>query len=180
MTITVARWKIDDYHAMNEAGLLVGRQVELLNGLIIEMSPEGPLHSSLNRDTGELFRSQLGSRARVSEGKPITLINNSEPLPDIAIIRPGYYRESHPTQDDVYLAIEFSNSSLAKDLNEKRLVYAGAGIEEYWVVNLRDRQLIVFRNPINGDYQSEQKLTDGLISPLAFPDIIIEVNQLLN
>ncbi|NET15565.1 MAG: hypothetical protein F6K08_23385 [Okeania sp. SIO1H6] len=108
MTITVARWKIDDYHAMTEAGLLIDRQVELLNGLIIEISPEGPLHSSLNRDTGELFRSKLGSRARVSEGKPITLINNSEPEPDIAIIRPGYYRESHPQKKQPHNLMELN------------------------------------------------------------------------
>ncbi|WP_293125129.1 Uma2 family endonuclease [Okeania sp. SIO1I7] len=94
----------------------------------------------------------------MSEGKLITLINNSEPEPYIAIIRPGYYHESHPNQDDVYLVIEFSNSSLAKDLNEKRLVYASAGIQEYWVVNLRGRQFIVFRNSVDGNYQSEQNI----------------------
>lgn len=70
--------------------------------------------------------------------------------------------------------------SLAKDTDEKRVVYAQAGIQEYWVVNLRDRHVILYRNPSEGDYQSEQDVSSGDIAPLAFPDVVIHVDRLLN
>jgi Uma2 family endonuclease len=179
MTATIACWTVNDYHAMIESGLLLDRKVELLQGLIVEMSPEGPLHSDLNRTIGDLFRQLLGSRVQVSEGKPIVISNESEPEPDIALLKPRSYRQAHPTADDVYLAIEFANTSLAKDTNEKRLAYAAAEIQDYWVANLRNRQLIVYRNPEEGDYKFQKKLSSGSISPLAFPDITIEISQLL-
>ena len=75
--------------------------------------------------------------------------------------------------------IEYSDSSLRKDLDIKTTVYAEAGIAEYWVVNLQNQTVIVFRNPVNGVYQSEQTIHKGTLSPLAFPDISIEVSQLL-
>ncbi|MCG8363800.1 MAG: Uma2 family endonuclease, partial [Pseudanabaenales cyanobacterium] len=87
MTTTLVRWTVEDYHTMIAAGLFLNRQVELLNGQVVEMSPEGPLHADLNRDLGDWFRDQLGQRARVSEGKPITLNDGSEPQPDVAIVR---------------------------------------------------------------------------------------------
>lgn len=101
------------------------------------------------------------------------------PEPDIALVKPQSYRQSHPTPDDVYLIIEFSNSSLAKDTEDKRRAYAASGIQDYWVVNLRDRQLIVYRNLSAGDYQSEQRLTTDYLSPLAFPNVVVDVRTLL-
>lgn len=68
---------------------------------------------------------------------------------------------------------------LAKRLLDHVRLIAVARIQEYWVVNLRDRQLIIYGNPVDRDDQFEQKLPSGFISPLAFPDIKIEVNQLL-
>ncbi|WP_088893886.1 Uma2 family endonuclease [Leptolyngbya ohadii] len=176
MTAIVARWAIKDYHKMIEAGLLVDRRVELLNGLIVEMSPEGPDHADLSTDLLEYLISAANGRYRVRADKPITIAtSNSEPEPDIALVKPQSYRQSHPTPADIYLIIEFANSSLTKDTQEKRLAYATAGIPEYWVVNLRDRQLIVYRNPANGDYQSEQRLTSGKIEAIEFPDVGLDV-----
>lgn len=144
MTTIVARWTITDYHATINAGLLVDRRVELLNGLIVEMSPEGPDRADLSTDAIELFMSAANGRYRVRPGKPITIADSdSEPEPDIALVKPQSYRQSHPTPDDVYLIIEFSNSSLTKDTEDKHRAYAAAAIQDYWVVNLRDRQLIV-------------------------------------
>ena len=180
MTATIARWTIDDYHAMIEAGLLVERRVELLNGLIVEMSPEGPDHADLSTDALEHFMSAANGRYRVRPAKPITITdNNSEPEPDIALVKPQSYRKSHPTPDDVYLIIEFSRTSLTKDTEDKRQTYAAAGITDYWVVNLREGYLIMYRNPSGGDYQSEQRLTSGTVSPLAFPDLTLDVETLL-
>ncbi|MFM7425261.1 MAG: Uma2 family endonuclease [Elainella sp.] len=178
---TLVRWTIRDYHTMIDAGLFLNRRVELLNGLIVEMAPEGPDHADLSNDALEFFMAAANGRYRVRPAKPITIpSNNSEPEPDIALVRSQPYRQSHPTPDDVFLIIEFSNTSLAKDTDDKRRAYASAGIQDYWVVNLRDRQLIIYRNPADSDYTSEQRLRSGSISPLAFPDITLTVQMLLN
>ena len=184
MATTLIRWTIDDYHRMIDAGLFVDRQVELLYGQVVEMPPEGPLHADLNRDLGDWFRNRLGQRARVSEGKPITLDDGSEPQPDIAIVRRRSYREGHPRPNDVFLLIELANTSLEKDTEEKAQAYAAASILEYWVINLRNREtcpsLMVYRDPEESGYLSEQTLTSGSIAPLAFPDIVLELTQLLS
>lgn len=76
--------------------------------------------------------------------------------------------------------VEYAQSSLTKDLEIKSKVYAEVNIAEYWVINLRDKQLIVFRNPVNGEYRSQVTQvikTDGVISPLAFPAIQVDVRR---
>jgi Uma2 family endonuclease len=181
MAVTLARWTLADYHTMVEAGLFAGRPIELLNGLIVEMPPEGPDHA----DTSTRLMPQLWSAARgryqVRAAKPISLPpNDSEPEPDIALVRDRSYRDAHPHPEDIFLVIEFSNSSLEKDTEEKRLVYAQASLAEYWVVNLKDRGIIIYRDPSEGDYQSEQKVYSGDITPLAFPNVVININQLLD
>lgn len=182
MSVAIAKWTLDEYHRMIEVGLLDDRQVELLNGKIIEMSPEVPEHAQSSTDAVDYLRFLLGDRAVVRDAKPITLLDsNSEPEPDVAIVQPlrALYRTRHPHPDNIFWLIEFAYSSLAKDIDVKRKAYAAAGICEYWVMDLKERQLRVFRNPANGDYQSEQVLTDGTISPLAFPEVEISVQQLL-
>lgn len=181
MAVTLARWTIADYHNIVDAGLFEGRPIELLNGLIVEMPPEGPDHA----DTSTRLMPQLWSAARgryqVRAAKPISLPpHDSEPEPDIALVRDRSYRDAHPHPEDIFLVIEFSNSSLEKDTKEKRLVYAQAGLTDYWVVNLRDRCVILYRDPSEGDYQSEQKIYSGTIAPLVFPDVVIPINQFLD
>lgn len=182
MTVTTAKWTLEDYHCMIEVGLLEARRVELLNGEIVEMPPESPEHAYLGDEVGKYLRDLLGDRAQVREGHPITLLNDSEPEPDLAIVRPlgQIYRQRHPYAKDIFWLIEFSNTSLAKDLDAKRKTYATAEIQEYWVVDLPHRQLKVFRAPREGDYASELTLTTGEISPLAFPDITISVQLFLD
>ena len=179
MTIILARWTIADYHGMIETGLLANRRVELLNGLIIEMPPEGPDHADMSTNMLEQLIVAAKGRYRVRPSKPITIPNNnSEPEPDIAIVKAKSYQKSHPLPEDIYLIIEFSNSSLAKDTQEKRLIYAAALIQDYWVINLRSRELIIYRQPAKGDYQTQQKLTTGNISPLAFQDVMINLQTI--
>jgi Uma2 family endonuclease len=180
MTVTIARWTLADYHSMVRAGLFEGRPIELLNGLIVEMPPEGPEHADAStRLMPELWSAARG-RYQVRAAKPISIPpNDSEPEPDIALVRDRSYKNAHPQPEDIFLVIEFSNTSLAKDTEDKPLVYAQAGIEEYWVVNLRDRCVILYRDPCEGNYQSEQKIFTGDTSPLLFPDVVISISWLL-
>jgi Uma2 family endonuclease len=180
--ITTAKWTVEDYHRMIATGILSGRHVELLNGEIVEMAPEGESHAYSSDEAGEYLIYLLGNRAKVRQAKPITLPqSNSEPEPDIAIAqRLGRdYREHHPYPENIFWLIEYSDSSLSKDLEVKTKVYAAVGIPEYWVINLRTMQLIVFRVPSDEGYQSNETLTQGEINPLAFPDIAVSIERLL-
>lgn len=182
MALETAKWTLDDYHRMIETGILSDRRVELLNREIIEMSPEGPDHAYLGDAAGDYLESLLRGRANVREGRPITLPDNSEPEPDIAVVKPlgKVYRQRHPYPEDVFGLIEFSNSSLIKDLEPKQLIYAKAGIQEYWVANLKTSELIVFRDPQQEGYRLRLVLKDGTVQPIAFPDVSISVERLFN
>jgi Uma2 family endonuclease len=178
MTITLAKWTIDDYQQM----IAAGRRVELLKGEIVEISPEREPHAVYSSSAVEYLRLKLGERATILEGHPITLPNDSESEPDIAVVVPpiGQYLAHHPYPEDIYWVVEYSNTTLEKDLGEKKEAYAEAGIREYWVVDLQNNQLIVFRNPSSNKYLSEVKLSAGLITPLVFPDVQLEVKKMFS
>ena len=174
------QWTVDDYHRMIEAGLLVGCQVELLFGEIIEMSPEGPLHTHSGEGIAQYLRQQLSGKAWIREARPITL-STSEPEPDIAVVRLPWnqYRQRHPRPADVYWLIEISDSSLYIDNGRKLQAYAQANIAEYWIVDLKHQQVSVCRQPNGNTYDSQQTLTTGKIASLAFPGLSIPVKLLL-
>lgn len=182
MTVTIAKWTIHEYHRMIAAGILDDRRVELLKGEIVEMSPEGEPHAYFSSEAGEYLIRLLGDRAMIRISKPITLANDSEPEPDIAIVqRLGReYLQHHPYPENVFWLIEYSDSSLDKDLETKSKVYAQAKILEYWVVNLKKRQLVVFRDLQDGEYVSKSTLNGGVIYPLAFPDVAVSVDAIVS
>jgi Uma2 family endonuclease len=182
MTVTPYKWTLDRYHQAIDAGVFDDQPVELLRGDLIVMPPEREPHAYYNSEVGDYLRGLLGSRAKVREAHPITLADDSEPIPDLAIVQPlgRVYLEHHPYPSDIYWLIEFSNATLAKDLNEKKAAYAESGIAEYWVVNLKNQQLHVFRDLQDGHYTTEDILTGGTVSPLAFQDVSIQVPRLMN
>jgi Uma2 family endonuclease len=182
LAITPYRWTIARYHKAVEAGIFDGQPVELLDGELIEISPEGIPHAGLSSDGADYLRERLGSQVKVREAKPITLPNDSEPEPDIAIVKPLgdlYKTERHPQVADILWVIEYSNTSLEKDLQIKSKIYAKANILEYWVINLKTRELIVFRDPAGDEYQSKTIMTSGIISPQSFPNIQLDVSRLI-
>ncbi|WP_059002022.1 Uma2 family endonuclease [Leptolyngbya sp. NIES-2104] len=182
MTISTLKWTIEHYHQAVEAGVFDDVHVELLDGELVEMPPEGLPHASLSSDAGDYLRDRLRNRVKIREGHPVTLSNNSEPEPDLAIVQPlgeVYKTEHHPYPENIFWLVEYSESSLEKDLKLKARIYAAANILEYWVINLRTRELIVFRDSLNGEYQSRSTLTSGMIRPIAFPDVEIEVTRLI-
>jgi Uma2 family endonuclease len=181
--VTIAKWTLEQYHQMITAGILDDQPVELLNGEIIEMSPEGEPHAFYTTTVGDYLRTLLNGRAQIRENHPITIpATQSEPEPDIAIVQPlgREYLRHHPYPENIFWLIEFSNTSLKKDLDPKAKAYATANIPEYWVVNLQAMELVVLRDPVNGMYQSQVRLTDGIVHPLAFPDVAVSVRQLLD
>ncbi|MEA5421176.1 Uma2 family endonuclease [Spirulina sp. CCNP1310] len=182
MALSTLKWSLDDYHQMIKAGLFVDRPVELLAGEIVPMPPEGEPHAYFSRTAGAYLARILGDRALVSPAKPITLPNDSEPEPDIAIVAPlgREYLKHHPYPENIFWVIEYANSSLEKDSTLKYHLYAEAGIPEYWLVNLQTGELIIHRQPKGEEYGSKITLTTGTISPLAFPDLTIPVAAIIS
>jgi len=177
------RWTVDEYHRMIAAGILTaGDRVELLDGLIIEMVPQEPPHASTTSSFGNDFVVLFAGKAWVRQQLPITIAPNSEPEPDIAVVKLNStrYRDRHPTPEDVYLLIEVAASTLNYDRTRKVNVYAKANIPEYWIIDVNQRQLLVFREPIGNTYQVEFVLngTDA-IAPVAFPEVVIELAKVL-
>ncbi|MDJ0635023.1 MAG: Uma2 family endonuclease [Xenococcaceae cyanobacterium MO_188.B29] len=180
MTLTTYKWSIEQWHKLVESGLLEGKPVELLEGEIIEMSPEGVEHSYTNRYIVKYLRELLTEEAEIIQAQPITL-DNSEPEPDVTIARlpEAIYRTHHPYAQDIYWLIEISNRTLTINLKQKSRLYARNNIPEYWVIDLVGKKLIVHTQPENKEYSQIVEYKTGVIIPQAFPKIAIELDKLL-
>ncbi len=180
MTLSTYKWSLEAWHDLVNSGVLAGQRVELLEGEIIEMSPEGIPHRNTNHRVVKYLRKLLDGLAEVYESHPITL-DNSEPEPDIAIVRlpESIYDTHHPYPENIYWLIEVSNETLAKDLEQKTITYARNGIFEYWVIDIKNNQLIVHTLPQASNYAQIVEYKAGTVSPQAFPQIAIALNRLL-
>ncbi|MEG4247497.1 Uma2 family endonuclease [Microcoleus sp. Pol10D4] len=180
---TLRKWTVKEYHKLGEMGFFHPEErVELLSGNIIKMSAKGTAHTSATRRTASVLSVLLGNQAAVYTQDPIALDDNSEPEPDIAVVRIDSfdYATHHPTPSEVYLIIEVADSSLTFDREIKAKIYARSGIADYWVLNVGDRQLHVFREPTENGYQSEVILGEtASISPLEFPAFNIAIQAML-
>ncbi|MGK7937294.1 MAG: Uma2 family endonuclease [Xenococcaceae cyanobacterium] len=180
MTLTTYKWSIEQWHKLVESGLLEGKPVELLEGKIIQMSPEGVEHSYTNRSIVKYLRELLAQEAEIIQAQPITL-DNSEPEPDVTIARlpEAIYRTHHPYAQDIYWLIEISNRTLTIDLKQKSRLYARNNIPEYWVIDLVGKKLIVHTQPDNEEYSQIAEYKTGVILTQAFPNIAIKLDKLL-
>ncbi len=177
----LAKWSINDYHRMIETGILLNRHVELLGGEIIEMSPETPMHYTTAKQGTKYLEGLLSGKADVRFNGPITL-SDSEPEPDLAIVQlpESTYKDRHPNPQDIFWIVEVAKTSLKKDLEIKLPIYATAEIQEYWVLDLSKKQVIVFRNPQGDKYLEEKIIEEGVIKPLAFSEVSVSVDKLFS
>lgn len=182
MTVAIAKWTLEEYHRLVESGLLDHRRVELIKGEIVEMPPEGESHAYFSTASDKYLTRLLEDLALVRQAKPITLPNQSEPEPDVSVVQPlgREYLSHHPYPENIFWVIEYSDSSLKKDLDIKTQVYAEVNIPEYWIVNLKTKAVIVFRDPQSGQYASRRDYTSGNIISLAFPNISISVEAIIS
>ena len=173
---------VSEYHKMAEAGILTeDDRVELIHGEIIKMSPIGSWHSSHVKRINKLLNKFLGDRAIVSVQDPVAINDYSEPEPDIAILRyrADFYEENHPRPKDVFLIIEVADSSIDYDQDTKLKLYANAGIPEFWIVNLEDEQIEIYKTPAQDTYLFQEKIKrDGLIFWETF-DLKIQAKEIL-
>jgi Uma2 family endonuclease len=167
------RFSVDEYHRMIESGILgENDRVELVDGWIVEMSPIGPPHAWCVSVIAALLHEQLPVGWIVRSQSPITTLT-SEPEPDIVVARGSFkdYRARHPGGDDIGIVIEVADASLPFDRQQKRRQYALANVAEYWIVNLVNRQLEIYRRPQNGDYSDVEVLRAGEIATCSVPGL---------
>lgn len=182
MTATQNRlWTVEEYHRMIDAGILTpDDKVELLDGRIIQMSPQKPPHAGTTQRVDRYLQNILRDKAEIRVQLPITL-STSEPEPDIAVVRIDIaaYGDRHPTSIAILLLIEVSYSTFDIDFNEKALIYARANITEYWILDILERQVYILHQPTESGYQDIiVRSPDAAITPLAFPEITIPFSEL--
>ncbi|MGI8587586.1 MAG: Uma2 family endonuclease [Chloroflexia bacterium] len=158
------RFTVTEYDRMIEAGVFgEDDRIELIMGEVIEMSPVGIRHIACVKRLNALLTSRFGPAAVVSVQDPIHLGGKSEPLPDVALLKPktDFYEKSMPIAEDVLLLIEVSDSSLKYDQRTKLPLYAEAMIPEVWIVNLGNDTLEIYSQPSDGKYGAARTLKRG-------------------
>jgi Uma2 family endonuclease len=171
-----------EYYQMMESGIIrEGERVELISGQIFTMAAKGTRHTVATTRLITELPTLIQRRAIVRCQEPITLPNNSEPEPDIAIVRlrSDDYINSHPTPKDIILVIEVADSSIRFDRDIKAPLYAATGISEYWIVNLIDDRLEIYRQPEGDIYTSVQIVTPPRsINLPEFSEIALNISDL--
>jgi Uma2 family endonuclease len=171
---------IEEYHRMAETGILRPEdRVELIDGEIFEMSPIGSRHMACVNNLNRVLVLGLGVRAVVSPQNPVQIPRYSEPEPDLAVLRARSYRTLPPTTEDVLLLVEVAETSLRFDRTVKLALYARAGFLEYWIADANAETVTIFRQPANATYSDVRTVgRNDTLSPLAFPDLVIDVAHL--
>jgi Uma2 family endonuclease len=183
-SIRLKYWTVQDYYRMSELGILdPNERTELIDGQIIIMTAKGTPHVMTLRLLANVLENALRDKSVfVSTQDPILLDNFSEPEPDLAIVKGTIldYTEHHPVPDDIYLVIEVADSTLKQDCEVKDKLYARSSIAEYWVIDIKNRQVHIFRDPTPTGYTSQLILTEThSVSPLAFPDLSLSIASIL-
>lgn len=170
-------WTREEYERAVEAGAFEGWKIELVEGVLVDMTPQGTAHSSAVRKLlRELLKIVPGKGLEIQPQMPLAVSEDSLPEPDIAVVpeEPGDYAGFNPTQ--AILVAEVSQTSLPYDRTIKSRIYAAAGIPEYWILNLASRELEVYREPFGDQYGSRTVLElSGEVSPLFAPEASIRI-----
>lgn len=185
MSVQLLRRKftIKQYNQMIEAGIFAeDNRVELIRGEIVEMASIGRRHAACVNRLTELFVLRLAQAVIVGVQNPVELEDNSEPQPDIALLRrrADFYEAGHPQVEDVLLLVEVADTTVEFDREVKIPLYAESGISEVWVVDINEQCLEVYRQPAPNGYQIIQKYYRGQsLNIQAFIDVSFTVDEVL-
>lgn len=183
--VQTKRWTRREYDRIAEAGLFgPDERVELLEGEIITVTPQQSPHSACIGLIDGMLRQAFGPAYWVRIQLPLIVDPDSEPEPDLTVVpgSPRDYAQDHPRT--AVLVVEVADSTVAKDRTYKTRIYARAGIPEYWIINLAERCLEVYRDPETSTqtalYRSSQRLNPSdSLAPLAAPGSTVTVSDLL-
>jgi Uma2 family endonuclease len=185
--LTARRWTRAEYDRLVEFGVFAGELLELIGGQLIVAEPQGSYHASVIGMVADVIRAALPVGLVVRVQMPIALDDESEPEPDVSVVPGAHadYLAAHPQRPT--LLVEVADSSLRFDRREKESLYARGGVQDYWIVNLVDRVLEVYRNPMRDvsavygwRYQSVGRfMPPETVALLALPTVRIAVTDLL-
>ena len=184
----IRRFSVEEYHRMGEVGILhPDERVELIDGVLKQMSPIGSQHAACVSKLMNLLLPPLQGRALVRVQNPIVLNDNTEPEPDVAIIkqRDDDYSAAHPRSNDILIVIEVADTTLEYDKRVKLLRYAQANIPEVWIVNLLEKRVEIYKGVVSLKDRSAVYRThtdyyvEDVISFSEFPDLELAVADIL-
>ena len=174
-------FSVDDYYKMLDDGIIQhSERIELINGELLKMSPIRSAHSGMVNILAEELMANINGRYNVAVQNPVRINNVSEPEPDISVLkyRKDRYSKRHPRPSDVILLIEVADTSLHIDREVKKALYAETSIQEYWIINLQDEQIEVFKNPINGVYQENTLIKKGEMANCTAIGFSLDTNEI--
>ena len=176
------RIRVDEYHRMIEAGILgEDEKVQLVDGILVAMTPQGRAHAFVIQELTRTLVRLLGDEFRVLSQLPLTLAGDSEPEPDIAVVKAGEAASATRHPGSALLVVEVAGESLRFDRQTKAALYARSGIPEYWIVNLADSTVEVCREPdaSTGSYRAKTVVPSGQQLPASsVPGLTIDVAAL--
>ncbi len=173
------RLSADQFERMGQTGILgPDARVELIEGELIEMAPIGSRHAAAVSFLSAHFVAAVGDAALVWTQNPLRLGDDSEPQPDLMLLRPraDRYRSAHPRPEDVLLLIEVADTTLAFDRETKVPLYARHGVPEVWILDLESKRLEIYREPGAGSYRRKlERQGADVVAPAALPTAVLEV-----
>lgn len=178
--VEVHRWTRKEYEKAAYAGAFGDRRVELVDGVVYDMPPQDSPHATGVTKAQRALIAAFGPGFTVRPQMPLALSRDSMPEPDLAVVpgEPDDYVKSHPKT--ALLIVEVTDTSQYHDRVRKVGIYALAGIQDYWIANLAQDVLEVYREPVRGDYRTRLTFRRGeRIVPLACPEVSVAVDDLL-
>ena len=178
LTLPRHKLSIEDFHQMGRAGILRDdSRIELMEGDLIDMAPIGSFHASVVSTLSMFFARQVGEFAIVSTQNPVRLPPDSEPQPDIALLKPisDRYRSALPTAADVLLIIEVADTTAEYDREIKLPLYARHGVPEVWLIDLKGGMLEIYLEPGSKGYRKllrpdrREAITPSLVEGVRLP-----------
>ena len=170
--------KVSEYVALAELGAFENERVELLRGRVVRMAPQGEEHAWVVQTMTTLLVKYFSDWAALRPALPLHASEDSMPEPDFALVPISRAPGPHPQK--AFLLIEVSNSSLRLDRKVKAPLYAEGGSPEYWIVDVANARLEVFRAPRNGEWTEHFTLgPKETIRPVSFPDVEFPLKDFL-
>ncbi len=167
-----------EYEQLTELGFYGRERIELLDGLVVKMSPMGMDHVQFQALLGRLFIKAIPDHLIVCQQSTYALSELSEPEPDLVVVDREKLRTSLPS--DALIVLEVADSSLRRDRGIKARLYAAGGVQDYWIVDVTEPSIEVYREPSGDQYRSIVRYDRyARVSPLLLPYISVCLDELL-
>jgi Uma2 family endonuclease len=177
------KFRSDEIYKMIKAGILPEESGwELIHGEIVRRMSIRSRHVGTVIRMSKLFEQRFGEYVFVSAQNPVHIDEYNEPEPDIALLKPreDFYTTSLPLPTDVLLLVEISDLTIEYDRETKKIIYAAAGIEEFWLVNLKNNTIESYSQPKNGNYRLARILESGeTIEATGVENLKLQIDEIL-